>query len=32
MSISKQQIKLLRKARGWSQEQLAAISGLSTRT
>ncbi|MCJ8340787.1 MAG: helix-turn-helix domain-containing protein [Pseudomonadales bacterium] len=32
MSISKQQIKLLRRERGWSQEQLAAISGLSTRT
>ena len=32
MAISTQQIKLLRKERGWSQEQLSAISGLSTRT
>ncbi|EPJ51448.1 MAG: hypothetical protein OFPI_17630 [Osedax symbiont Rs2] len=32
MPISTQQIKLLRKERGWSQEQLSAISGLSTRT
>lgn len=32
MSISKQLIKLLRKERGWSQEQLSIISGLSERT
>ncbi|OUS39201.1 hypothetical protein A9R01_02280 ['Osedax' symbiont bacterium Rs2_46_30_T18] len=32
MTISTQQLKLLRKERGWSQEQLSAISGLSTRT
>ncbi len=32
MSVSKQLIKLLRKERGWSQEQLSKISGLSERT
>ena len=32
MAICTQQIRLLRRERGWSQEQLSAISGLSTRT
>lgn len=32
MTVSNQIIKLLRKERGWSQEQLSIISGLSERT
>ncbi len=32
MSLSSQQIVSLRKERGWSQEKLAAISGVSERT
>jgi len=32
MSVSSQLIKILRKERGWSQEQLSIISGLSERT
>jgi len=32
MTVSKQIIKLLRKERGWSQERLSIISGLSERT
>jgi transcriptional regulator with XRE-family HTH domain len=32
MSVSKKIVKLMREERGWSQEQLAAISGISERT
>ncbi|MCH8537558.1 MAG: helix-turn-helix domain-containing protein [Alkalimonas sp.] len=32
MSINAEQVKSLRESRGWSQEQLAEISGLSLRT
>ena len=32
MSVSSQTVKDLRRERGWSQDQLAAISGLSERT
>lgn len=32
MKIDASQLKTLREARGWSQEQLAAVSGLSPRT
>ena len=32
MSVSRNLVRLMRKERGWSQEQLAAISGISERT
>lgn len=32
MKVDTHQIRMLREARGWSQEQLATISGLSPRT
>jgi DNA-binding XRE family transcriptional regulator len=32
MSVSNKLVKLMREERGWSQEQLAAISGISERT
>lgn len=32
MSVSKKLVKLMREERGWSQEQLAAICGISERT
>lgn len=32
VKIDASQVKALREARGWSQEQLAAVSGLSART
>lgn len=32
MSVSNQLVRLMREKRGWSQEQLATISGISERT